>query len=242
MIIDKQLDQSKRARLEVLARKRQQSKWEGYKNIGDYNDGQYECDFVSPYTKIASNIDSEVFVMLQDWAFDDFLRGPLCELTVQYGRTPTRATNKRLDDLVLKYFDVSICEIFASNLFPFIKPKSMSAKIPAKDLALAAKEFALPQIEIVAPRLVVALGLDCFNARRALNIEPSHTIAHAIEDPIPFHDSMIWCQAHTSPLGQNMRNRGGIKNDRVSADWQEMSDWFRNESNANKSKPSGTLV
>lgn len=227
------LDESKRGRLEILARKRQQSKWEGYKNIGDYCEGKYECDFVSPYTKSAGNIDSQVFIMLQDWASDDFLSGPTCALTVQYGRTPTRATNKRLDDLVLKYFDVSIGEIFASNLFPFIKPKTMSAKIPIKDLVRAAKEFALPQIETVAPRLVVALGLDCSNAiRRALDIEPSRTIANAVENPIPFRKSMIWCQAHTSPLGQNMRNRGGIKNDRVSADWQEMSDWFRSGSNA----------
>jgi len=113
--------------------------------------------------------------------------------------------------LVKKYFGFAICETFVM--------------IPTKYLVLAAKEFALPQIEIVAPRLVIALGLDGFNGfRRALNMDPSRTIASGIEDRITLGGSTIWCQAHTSPLGQNMRNRGGI--DRVAQDWQKMADWF----------------
>jgi restriction system protein len=99
----------------------------------------------------------------------------------------------------------------------------MSASIPTRDLVRAAKEFALPQIEIVAPRLVVALGLACFNSiRRALDEKPNRTIADAVQSRITFSGTTIWCQAHTSPLGQNNRNR-----DRVKRDWQEMSAWFR---------------
>ena len=217
---------SKKLRLLALAKKRQHAKREGYNNIGDYHNGRYECDFVSPYTKTANNVDSPLLIMLQDWASDDFLGGPFCEVTQIYGRTPSRATNRQLENLLRQYFNVSICDKFASNLFPFVKPKSMNAKIPSKDLVLEAREFALPQIEIVAPRLVIALGLDCFNAiRRALNLAPSRTIASAVGNLTTFGDARIWCQAHTSPQGQNMRNRSGT--DRVSADWQAMSDWFR---------------
>ena len=39
---------SKEERLEVLAKKRKQNGWTPYKNVGDYRDGRYDCDFVSP--------------------------------------------------------------------------------------------------------------------------------------------------------------------------------------------------
>ena len=64
---------SKEVRLEALAKTRRETGREGYKNVGDYCDGRYDCDFVSPYTKCAPNVDSQIFIMLQDWAGDDFL-------------------------------------------------------------------------------------------------------------------------------------------------------------------------
>lgn len=115
---------SKEARLKNLAETRQQTAYEGYKNLGDFHNGGYECDFVSPYTKSANNVDSSVFVMLQDWASEDFLSGPFCAATQQYGRTPDRPTNKNLDRLIKEHFQLSISEIYASNLFPFIKPSA----------------------------------------------------------------------------------------------------------------------
>jgi hypothetical protein len=39
-----------------------------YSGIGDYHDGAYECERVSPYTKTAGNVDADVMVLLQDWA------------------------------------------------------------------------------------------------------------------------------------------------------------------------------
>ena len=57
----------KNARLLALARLRQATRWPGYKSIADYHHGVYECDFVSPYTKTAGNVDAEVMVLLQDW-------------------------------------------------------------------------------------------------------------------------------------------------------------------------------
>lgn len=65
---------NKRAALKRLAIKRRNSRWEPYKCIGDYHGGKYECNLVSPYTKTAGNVDSEIFVLLQDWSSDTFLR------------------------------------------------------------------------------------------------------------------------------------------------------------------------
>lgn len=92
----------------------------------------------------------------------------------------------------------------------------------------AARTFAVPQIEIVRPRLVIALGLECFNGlRRALHLVRAPNMDAAAKSPIRLSTtSRIWCQAHTSALGQNSRNRGGV--DRVTSDWQEMVRWYNN--------------
>lgn len=64
-------------------------------------------------------------------------------------------------------------------------------------------------------------GLRTFNAvLRVLGKDPLKTMAAAIDSPISFAGSRIWCQAHTGALGQNNRNRGGV--DRVSRDWKAM--------------------
>jgi restriction system protein len=83
----------KRSALLALARKRQATRWDihkgsgKYKGIGDreYADGSYECDYVSPYTKTAGNVDAEVFVMLQDWSPDEGLKGPRDQDSVDSG-------------------------------------------------------------------------------------------------------------------------------------------------------------
>ena len=78
----------KRAELLKLAKLRQATRWEGYKCIGDYHDGIYECDFVSPYTKTAGNVDAEILVMLQDWSSDESLKGSIDYGAATLGHTP----------------------------------------------------------------------------------------------------------------------------------------------------------
>jgi uracil-DNA glycosylase len=97
----------------------------------------------------------------------------------------------------------------------------LSAAIPTRALERAALEFAIPQMDIVAPRVAVCLGLKAFNAlRRAVGMAPSPTIDLAIDSPFSHGPTSVWCQAYKGALGQNGRNRGGV--DRVSRDWAAM--------------------
>jgi len=113
--------------------------------------------------------------------------------------------------LLKSHFNLDLADTYGTNLFPFIKAGSLSSAIPIRDLERAAREFALPQIEIVEPKVVICLGLRTFNAlRRVLGTEPFKNVAAAIASPISFKRSRIWCQAHTGALGQNNRNRGGV--------------------------------
>jgi hypothetical protein len=211
----------KHSQLLELAQKRKRSRWNGYKCIGDYHGGVFECDYVSPYTKSAHNVDSDIMIILQDWSSDDEMSDPRDpEAMKKHGYTPSLGTNKNLIRLLNDHFGVRLNDVYATNLFPFIKPGGLNAPIRRKDLVRAAQEFALPQVKIVSPKLVVCIGQNTFNAiRRACDYEGWPKRDLAIESPFEVDRSRIWCQAHTAQLSQNTR---GV--DRVSADWKRMKD------------------
>jgi hypothetical protein len=174
----------KRAELLALAKLRQATHWTGYKSIRDYHEGAYECDFVSPYTKTAGNVDAEIMILLQDWSSDESLRESCDEETANLGYTPSLPTNKTLINLLHKTFELPLYDIYATNLFPFVKQGRMSDRIPQRDLIAAALKFALPQVRIVSPKLVICLGLVTFNAlRQACHWNPCRTLSAVIESP-----------------------------------------------------------
>lgn len=206
----------------ALAKKRQSTRWPGYTDIGDYHHGAYECLHVSPYTKAAGNVDAKVMVMLQDWTSHDVIIRELDPFVVKNGYTENFPTNKKLKMLLKEHFGLSLSDTYATNLFPFVKPGGISTPINRLDLLRAAKEFVLPQIEIVQPVIVICLGLVTFNAlREACGRSRVFPLGTAIDgSPFDYSGSQIWCQAHTGGLGQAGRNRGGNK---VTADWQRMA-------------------
>lgn len=211
---------NKHSALKALAKKRKQSRRPGYKCIGDYYDGAYECDFVSPYTKTAGNVNSRIMVVLQDWSSDVAMRRGFNQDCVTYGYYRPLRTNRTLVHLLETYFGVGLSDIYATNLFPFVKMGKISAPIPSDHLVRAAKEFAIPQIEIVRPKLVICLGLSTFKAlREVCNQIPVKTLFSAIQSPFSFGKTEIWCQAHTGAWGQRHGNRCG---NRVSNDWRRM--------------------
>jgi uracil-DNA glycosylase len=209
------------AKLLDLARVRQSSRWPGYKPLIEYHQGAYECDFVSPYTKSAGNVNADVMIVLQDWSSDERLSRELDPEAAELGHMPGLPTNRNLIRLLKTHFNLELGNTYGTNLFPFIKAGGLSSGIPVRDLERAASEFAVPQIEIIEPRLVVCLGLQTFNALRvALGKERLKSVAAAIESPMSLGRPRIWCQAHTGALGQNNRNRGGVE--RVTRDWEAM--------------------
>lgn len=212
----------KHARLRELALLRQKTRWAGYKCIGDYKEGKYECDFVSPYTRSACNVGSGLMILLQDWASDDVLSGLYLHERVTVGHDPYRGTNTRLKKLLDQHFGLKLEDVYATNVFPFVKLGAMSASIPLRDLVRAAREFALPQIEIVGPRLAVCLGKAAFDAIAvASGRRRTESLVEAIAFPFEIGRTQVWCQAHTGQLGTNSRNRKGV--DQVGRDWAHMA-------------------
>ena len=216
---------SKLAELRNLGAQRHSARWEGYGCVQDYHGGAYESDHVSPYTKSAPNVDSPVFVLLQDWASDDYLREPIRPCLIDQGRDPSLWTNTHLDALLQNHFDLQVSEVYATNLFPFVKPGKMNAYIPAPARELAAREYAIPQIRIVAPRLVISLGIACFNSlRKGCDRRLCKSVEVGLASPFECEGAMVWCQSHPGSLGKNRRNRDAPG--QVDRDWQLMANWF----------------
>jgi uracil-DNA glycosylase len=216
-------DNSKRDALAALARKRRSTRWPGYGAIGEYHDGIYECDHVSPYSKAAGNTDARIMVLLQDWASHDALSGPVHPERVRLGHDPERWTNRHLKDLLRRHLGVGFGEVYATNVFPFVKPGGMSAPIPMRDMVPAAAMFALPQVEIVRPQIALCLGIRTFNAvARAAGHRSVARLDDAIANPFTLGETDVRCLAHTSQQATNTRNRSDP--DRVDRDWRRVAD------------------
>ena len=213
---------TKGERMVELAHRRRAARWPEYAQVGDYCGGAYESDDVSPFSRSAGNLDADVYLLLQDWSSSEFLSKPIDDEVRALGHKPGLRTNITLKKLLLEHFSLELRHCFGTNLFPFIKQGSLNVDIPTADMTRAAVEYALPQIEIVRPRLVICLGLNTFGAlQRATRRKPSTRMDAAIASPFDHGVSRVWCQAHPGQQGQNMRNRGNKK--RTDDDWRRMT-------------------
>src|SRR6185437_4870802 len=89
--------------LRELAEKRRQTRWPGFENPPRDFD-----DYVSPYTKGASNVDSPILVMLQDWGSTDAFADGFADETLRLGYTPKIPTNRNLAARLRTYFSLGI--------------------------------------------------------------------------------------------------------------------------------------
>lgn len=216
----------KEEKLLELAKKRLRTRYDGYTCIGDYDDGVWEePNYVSPYSKSAHNVDAEVMIVLQDWCSAESFTGEICQETKMLGYTPSVRTNINMIDLLREHLGLALQDTYATNLFPYVKPGVMNAYIPLCDLARAAKDFTLPMIEIIQPKVVLVFGSATYNGlRRACGLPCVKNLEEAINTEFTIGNAVILGQAHTGMLGRNNRNRYGV--DRVSGDWERVMKYF----------------
>ena len=209
----------KKTQLFELARLRRSDRISNHGNIGDYHEGAYEADHVSPWSRSAHAIDAQVMIVAQDWAGHEYLSEPFRPYLATLGYDPALYTNINLQALLKKHLGMSFSETFATNAFPFVKAGGMSAGIPSGDFRYAAETYLLPQIRIVAPRLVICLGAATYNSlRRAVGLEKATGIDAIVESEFRIGDTRVKGVAHTGRLGTNQR---GVH--QVNKDWEALS-------------------
>lgn len=157
---------TKRKMLRALTLRRRNNVPAGFRCIGSFHNGRYESQHVVPWTKSASNVDADLMIVAQDWASEDFLNGPFNADMASFGYDKRLPTNRKLFELLDKQLGMSFSSTYATDVFPFVKRGNMSARIPFSLLVSAARDFCIPQIKIVNPKVTVCLGIATFNAVR----------------------------------------------------------------------------
>ncbi len=147
-------------------------------------------NWISPYTKGACQPNG-IAVVLQDWASESGLLGQHDPRITALGRDPDRITNQRLEALLQIVLGTSLCNVYATNVFPFVKPGAMSSSISQALVNRTAQTFTAPELAIANPKLILALGkmaqralqkaqVDCVNlphpAARRLDLAAHETI------------------------------------------------------------------
>ncbi len=216
----------KQESLKALALQRRYTRIEGYACIGDFHNGLYECDHISPWTKSGCNIDTDIMIIGQDWSSCDHLsQNPPDQTTAHLGFNPNLPTNQNLNQLLERHLGVTRSECYLTNLFPYVKSGNASANIQMNDMVDCAKRFTLKEIEIVCPKIAVCLGLQTFKAlMRAVGLRGSPKMDDAIASSFKFTNTMIHCVAHPGVLGTNNRNRVA---GRVDRDWDRLAQSMR---------------
>ncbi|MGJ4893357.1 hypothetical protein ACQR1Y_34595 [Bradyrhizobium sp. HKCCYLRH3099] len=146
----------------------------------------------------------------------------------QCGHDATLPTNINIKRILREQFDLSFEETYAADVFPFIKEGSMGAKNPFRDLVKSASEYAVPQIDIVRPKMVICLGSAPFNAiRSSTNNGKWMPMKNAYMVEAPFHTELtgvpIFGVIHVG--GQATAFAGGKA--KLEPRWQALGAHFR---------------
>jgi hypothetical protein len=117
-----------------LARERAQSRAGPYRQPEEF--GYDFREWVSPYTKGAHRLGGLALV-LQDWSSTDALSAGFDPSIQEHGRNVRLLTNTRLEAILARVFDLQLTDVYATNVFPFVKPGGISASIPREDVLAA---------------------------------------------------------------------------------------------------------
>lgn len=139
-----------------LAAQRVASAPSGYKQPEDF--GYDFRDWVSPYTKGACKRGG-IALVLQDWASEDgLLQNPHPQIP-DLGRNPSIRTNDVLQAVLKRVFGLHLSDVYATNVFPFVKPGGMSSPVPQRLVNSTALQFTARELQFASPSIVLALGV-----------------------------------------------------------------------------------
>ena len=190
-----------------------------YLQVEEIDDGNWEgCKLVSPRSKSSFNLNSDLMIIMQDWASHDpnpsqvrINKSNDCdsrEFLFKNGYHPKTKTNTNLQVLLHDTFRLEFKDVYITNLFVFIKIGKMNERIPRCDLNYSASTYTLNEIDIVNPKLIICLGEATYLTLTKLITSESVKFRESLSNPINYRGSVIYGVPHTSPLG--IANCGGF--------------------------------
>jgi hypothetical protein len=160
---------NKRQEIYKLAQKRDDPAYlipRGYARIKSYHNGLHSSNqYVSPWTKGACNVDADVMVIGLDWNSQDMLmRQANDHVQIHAGQSKSFPTNKKLRGFLHAYCGLRFCDTYATDVVPFLKPGNATAPHTCWAVAQCARDFTIPEIMIIEPKIAICLGDLTFNA------------------------------------------------------------------------------
>lgn len=195
----------------------------GYKQVGDFHGGIFDRKrHISPWSMSSNNTETSVMLLGQDWSSERHLSQPIEKhtFTKDLGYDPRLQTNKNLHRNLKTSLNLNFNDVYASNVFVFIKPGGMSSRIPNRLMDYSAKTYAIPEIEIIKPRMVICLGASAFRSlkRNCRTMKKFTDSPMAIENlHFTLQDIMFVHAPHPGSWGT--KNAGGPLE--VSKTWME---------------------
>jgi len=210
----------------VCARK-QCHRCDGLRNPADTGLAQFDSDHIGPWSRLHGDLDADLMIVGQDW-------GDVAYYTLNRGLDDLQNRTMRTLEQLLHGIglQVSLAEygttpdgvrLFLTNAVLCLKEGGMTARLDENWFNNCGTYFLRQQIEIVAPRVVVALGQVAYRAVLAgfsLPVEPG-TFRLAVEHPgimLP-NGSLLLAVYHCAP-GVVNRTRSFAEQQQ---DWQRVA-------------------
>jgi hypothetical protein len=208
----------KRDALIQLAKERQVDRRDGYLCLSGIHGGYYECDHVSPWSKLAQNVDAELMILGKDWASSETLEDrPPDPKRKEFGQDRGAPTNKNLRAYLRDYMGgLEFSQTFSTNVFPFIKVGKKNNQISAPDMLYAARRYTLPQIKIIAPLMAICLGRPGFLAVSRAALDEG---GQEVSNPLPY---IVFCGVEIYKVPHPSVYTGGKK--AVEQRWAQLGD------------------
>lgn len=182
----------------------------GLTNPSEVQKGKFDSDQIGPWTRWNGDIDAHVLIAGQDWgAINTFIK--------QRGKDrPDSGTNEMLLYLLASIgLDVKVAPnmrsnsgVFLTNAALCLKEGTDSSPVRSEWFTNCGAAFLRPQIKLINPRVVVALGKEAYLAIcHAYTMEPVAKFTDAIGCIFALKDTdgiRMVPVSHCSPLAQNL--------------------------------------
>lgn len=168
MIVEPLSTDQRRTRYEMLVAQRKECReCVGITNPSECEGGRYDSDHIGPWSVWQGNLSTALMVVGQDWGDEHYF-------VANAGRdSPKNPTNETLREL-LRGIGIEVpgpgsCNgeaglLFFTNALLCLKTGGMQANVDSQWLANCGSRFLKPTIEIVRPKVVVALGQRAYRA------------------------------------------------------------------------------
>ncbi len=138
----------------------------GLVNPADYKGGIYDSNHIGPWTRWQGNLDADLMIVGQDWGDENYFSN---NEGFDSPQNPTNQTLVKLLESVGKRIGPlsemgSDGEVFLTNAILCLKKGGMQARVRKEWFDERSSRFLIPLINLVKPKVLVALGQEAFKA------------------------------------------------------------------------------